>query len=79
MSTFDNFRIRNVRHSKILLFEILILIHFSELLLCKINVLDIFDTGDFFQILIISRSTWILIESNFWLGMYVSYILNVTW
>ena len=46
------------------------------LLLCKINVLEVFDKGDFFQIFVISRSTKILIESNFWLGIYVPYILN---
>ena len=50
--------------------------NFSALLLCKINVLDIFDTGNFFQIFVISRSTEILIESNFWLEMYVTYILK---
>ena len=32
---------------------------------------------DFFQIFVISRScTEILIELNFWLGMYVPYILK---
>ena len=35
---------------------------FSALLLCKINFLDIFDVGDFFQIFVVSRSTEILIE-----------------
>ena len=35
---------------------------FSALLLCKINVLDIFDTGDFF------------IQSNFWFRMYVPFV-----
>ena len=30
----------------------------------------------FFPIFVISRSTKILIESNFWLGMYLSYILE---
>ena len=51
----------------------------STLLLCKINLLDIVDIGDFFQIFIISRSTEILIRSNFFLGMYVPYILNWIW
>ena len=37
-------------------------INFSALLLCKVNVLDFFDTGDFFQIFVISRNTEILIE-----------------
>ena len=36
--------------------------NFSELLLCKINVLDIFDIGDFFQIFVLSRNTEIVIE-----------------
>ena len=40
---------------------------FSVLLFSKINLLDIFDMNDFFQI-----STEIFIESNFWLGMYGS-------
>ena len=35
------------------------------LLLRKINVLDIFDMGDFFQIFVVSRTTKVLIESNF--------------
>ena len=50
--------------------------NFSALLLCKINVLVFFDTGHFFQIFVISRNTEILIESNFWLGMYSPCILN---
>ena len=50
---------------------------FSELLLCKINVLDFSDMDDFFLIFIISRNTQILIESNYRLGMYVPYILNL--
>ena len=50
--------------------------YFSALLLCKINVLDIFDMGDFFQILFVSQSTEILIESNFLLEMYAPYILK---
>ena len=33
--------------------------------------------GDFLQIFLISRSTEILMESNFWLGLYVPYILNM--
>ena len=51
-------------------------INFSALLLCKVNVLDFFDTGDFFQIFVISRNTEILIEWNYWLGMYVPNILK---
>ena len=39
--------------------------NFSELLLCKINILDFFDMGDFFQIFVIPRSTKILMESKF--------------
>ena len=49
---------------------------FPPLLLCEINVLDNFDMGDFFQIFFISQSTETLIESNVWLGMYMSYILK---
>ena len=33
--------------------------------------------GDFFQIFLISRSTEILIKSNFWLEIYVPYILKL--
>ena len=50
--------------------------NFLALLLWKINCLDFFDTGDFFQVFVISRSSKILIESNFWLGMYVRHILE---
>ena len=32
--------------------------------------------GDFFQIFVISQSTEILIESNFWLGMYVVKVIE---
>ena len=46
----------------------------ASFLLCKKNVLGIFDMGDFIQIFVISRNTEILIESNFWLWMYVTYI-----
>ena len=49
---------------------------FSILLLYEINVLDFFDMGDLFQIFVVSRNTEILTESNYWLGMYVPYILN---
>ena len=35
------------------------------LILCKSNVFDIFDTFDFWQFFVISRSTEIPIESNF--------------
>ena len=35
--------------------------------------------SDLFQIFVISRSAEILIESNFWLGMYVPYILKSMW
>ena len=44
--------------------------NFSTLLLCKINFLDIFNMAHLFQIFVISQSTEILIESNFWLGRY---------
>ena len=40
------------------------------------NFFDIFDTNDVFQILVTSRRTEILIESNFWFGLYVPYILK---
>ena len=41
------------------------------------NVLDFFDmSGFFFFNFVISRNTEILIEPNYWLGMYVPYILN---
>ena len=43
------------------------------------NVLDMFDMGDFLQIFIISQSTEILVESNFRLGMYVLYIRKWRW
>ena len=43
----------------------------SKLLLGKKIVPDIFDVGNFFQIFIVSRSTKILIESNFRLEMCV--------
>ena len=52
---------------------------FSILLLYEINVLDFFDMGDLFQIFVVSRNTEILTESNYWLGMYVPYILNWLW
>ena len=44
--------------------------NFLALLLCKINVLDIYDMGDSIQIFFTSWNTEILIESNFWLGVY---------
>ena len=44
-------------------------------LLCKINLFDFFDMADFFLIFVISRNIEILIESNYWLGMYVLSIL----
>ena len=37
----------------------------------KINVFDILDMVDFFQIFVILRNTAILIELNFWLGVDV--------
>ena len=61
------------------LFFYLFVNNFSVLLLWKINVFDIFDMSDLFQIFVISRSAEILIESNFWLGMYVPYILKSMW
>ena len=39
-------------------------------LLCKMNVIDIFNVVDFFKIFVISESTEILIESNLWSGVY---------
>ena len=50
--------------------------NFSALLLRKPNVLDDFNSDDFFRIFTVSRSTEILIESNFCLLMYVSRIIN---
>ena len=51
--------------------------NFSTLLLFfKINIFDFFEMGDFLQIFVISRKTEILIESNYWLGMYVPCILK---
>ena len=38
---------------------------------------DFFDMGDFFQFFVISRSSEIVIKSNFLLGIYVPYILNL--
>ena len=49
---------------------------FSALFLCKINFFDILDMGDIFQVFVISRTTEILIESNFMLAMYVPFILK---
>ena len=48
------------------------------LLLCKMSVLEIFGIGDFFRLKkkCILRSTKILAKPNFWLGMYVPYILK---
>ena len=43
------------------------LFSFSNLLFCKIN---------FFYFFVISRNTETLIKSNFWLGMYVAYVLK---
>ena len=48
-------------------------------LLCKINVLDIFDMGDVFQIFLISLSTAILIESNLRLEMYMLCVPIICW
>ena len=42
----------------------------------KINVLNFFDMDDFFLICLISRNTEILIELNYWLKIYVPYILK---
>ena len=53
-----------------------LLSNFLALLLCKMKVLGIFNKVDFFQIFFILPSTEILIESNFWLGMYAPYILK---
>ena len=49
--------------------------NFSALLLHKINVLDILNMVDYFQIFLILQSTEILMKSNFWLGMYESQLL----
>ena len=45
--------------------------NFSALLLSKIYVIDIFNMVTYFQIFLTSRSTEILIVSNFWLGVYL--------
>ena len=50
--------------------------NFLVLLLWKINFLDFYEMGDFFQIFVMFVNTEIPIELNYWLGMYVSYILN---
>ena len=42
-----------------------------ELLLCKINVPDIFHIVDYLKSLLILRSTKVPIKSKFWLRMYV--------
>ena len=52
-------------------------LNFSVLLLYEINVPDFCDTSDFFSIFVITRNTEILIKSNYRLGIYVSYIINV--
>ena len=44
--------------------------NFSALLLCEINVLDIFNISDFFQFFVITRRTEIVIVSNFWVRVY---------
>ena len=48
----------------------------SSLLLCKKNVLEIFQVANFLSTFVTSRSTKILIQSNFCLRMYVRYLLN---
>ena len=49
---------------------------FSKLLLlCKINVIGVFNEVVFLKIFVTSRCTAIIVESNFWLKMYVPYIL----
>ena len=48
--------------------------NFLLLLLCQIN--DFFDTGYFCNFFVISRNTETMIESNYWLRMYVPYILK---
>ena len=49
----------------------LFLNNFLALLLFKTNAVEIFDVGDVKK-KFISRSTEILIELNFWLGLYVT-------
>ena len=44
------------------------------LLLYEITLLYMFNTLIFFKIFVISQSTEIIIEPNFWLSMYVPYI-----
>ena len=40
------------------------------------NILDFVDMGNFFQIFVTSRNTEVLIELNYWLRIYVPYILK---
>ena len=47
-------------------------------LLCKFNVLEIFSMTDYSKIFVVSRRSEILMESNFWLRMYVRCILKFT-
>ena len=49
----------------------LLIAHLFELLLRKMNGLNLFNMDDIFHIFITSRNTEILIDSNYWLGMYV--------
>ena len=42
--------------------------NFLKLLLCKTNVLNIFNTADFFQIFVASQNTEDLMNSNFRFG-----------
>ena len=49
--------------------------NFSELLR-KVNILDILNLVNFWKIFVVMQNTEILIESNFWLGMYVPYVLE---
>ena len=49
--------------------------NFSALLLYKINIIDFFNMGVFFSFFI-SRNTELLNESKYWLGMYVTCIIN---
>ena len=48
-----------------------------ELLLFKINVLDIFNMVDFLKIFVVSRSTEIMMQLNFSLRMYVPSIFKI--
>ena len=50
--------------------------NFSALFLCEINDIDISNMVDFFQTFVASRNPKTLINSNYFLGMYVPCIFK---